>query len=701
MPGLLSGSKTNLSSPTSFANLTNVQYQLGPTPTTSTGYTLIADQNSLVKFTSSLGNLEFSSGTVYSNIPNQTIQFIGTGTGTVLVSGPQMNTSTTTGALVVDGGIGIAAGLHTGADIYVNGLRIGQGYEGYNNVVLTGLYNDGGQNTPVGENNIAIGYNTLQGISRSLNSIAIGNKALSTGTFTVNTIAIGSSSLQNAGTIQAIYVGDITSITTGSTTIVTVVAHGLSTGTQILIEGLNGTPELEQQHFLVNALTLDELVLYSIYDPNLTTPIETTNEYISSGTVSRSWVTENNIAIGTNSAAGFYQGVDNFFIGHNAAANFTTGSYNLFIGHEVVGNMRKGNSNISIDGTQLVDGLNGQIGIGSMFYYNGGGYLQLDTNVGLGLGDEATNSTNTGALVVYGGAGISKSLFVGIDLNVGANVNVGADLNVQGYGTVRLNPEGSGGVEIQPTNGGTVAIYPESSFPGNIDNMFIGSYQPRDAVFLNVNSENVDVTSTETSISTTTGALTVAGGVGIRGNMYIGGLNSTATDYTLFYNTVTNEVTFGFGGTGGSGGSGQLSSTSTNTYNIFVQEVAPNTIYYPAMADILNDFSLLDGDYSFYYDTSDKTITVPKLNVTSTESSTSTTTGAVTVAGGVGIGGDVYSASGNPTENYLLYTPKITVASLPHSNPKVGDIWIDLGSFAYYQWIDDSGNRFWLQITIL
>jgi hypothetical protein len=689
MPGLLSGSKANSSSPTSFANLSNVQFKLGPTPSTSTGYTLITDQNSVAKFTSSLGNLEFSSGTVYSNLPNQTIQFIGTGTGTVLVSGPQLNTSTSTGALVIDGGIGIAAGLHTGADIYVNGLRIGQGYEGYNNIVLTGTFKEGGQNSPDGESNIAIGYNTLQGMYRSLNSIAIGNNAVSTGTYTVNTIAIGSNSLQNAGTLQSIYVGNIISVTTGTPTIVSVLNHGLSTGTEILIEGVEGTTELNYQHYLINPISPNNLVLYSIYDPNLTTPITTLNPYTTSGTVSRSWVTENNIAIGTYAAAGFYQGVDNFFIGHNAAANFTTGSYNLFIGHEVVGNMRKGNSNISIDGTQLVDGLNGQIGIGSMFYYNGGGYLQLDSNVGLGLGDEATNTTNTGALMVYGGAGISRSLFVG------------ADLNVEGYGTVRLNPEG-GGVIIQPTSGGTVTIYPESSFPGNMDNVFIGSFQPRDAVFLNADAELVSVTSTETSTSTTTGALTVAGGVGIRGNMYIGGLKSTSTNYTLYYNTLTNEVTFDIGGTGGGfNGGSQLSSTSTNTFNIFVQEVAPNTLYYPAMADILNDFSLIDADYSFSYDTSDKTLSVTKLNVTSTEASTSTTTGAVTVAGGVGIGGDVYSASGNPTENYLLYTPKITVAASPHSNPRVGDIWIDLGSYAYYQWIDDSGNRFWLQITIL
>lgn len=687
MPNLLSGSKTNSSSPTGYADLSNVQYKLGPTPSTSTGYTVITDKNSLATFASSLGNMEFSSGTVYSNIADQTIQFIGTGTGTVLISGPQINTSTYTGVLVVDGGVGIAQGLHTGADIYVNGLRIGRGYEGYNNIVVTGELTGGGQNAPDGESNIAIGYGTLQGIDKALNSIAIGNHALSTGTFTVNTIALGTNSLQNAGTVQSIYVGDIVGISLGSSsTTVTVLDHGLSTGTQITINYVEGTTELNDQFFLVNRISADELVLYSIYDPNLTTPILATNAYIGNGTVSRSWITENNIGIGTFAAAAFYQGVENFFIGHNAAANFTTGSHNLFIGHEVSGNMRQGNFNISIDGNQLVDGLSGQVSIGSMFYYNGGGYLQLDTNVGLGLGDEATNTTNTGALVVYGGVGISKSLHVGGDLHVG------------GYGTVQLNPDG-GGVSIQPQSGGTVTIYPESNFPGNMDNVYIGSYQPRDAVFLTARSQIVEVTSTQTSTSTTTGALIVNGGVGIRGNMHIGGLAFTSTNYILFYNTLTNEVTFDLGA--GAGDGSKFSSTSTNTYNVYIQEVSTSTVYYPALTEVIGDFSPIDGDYNLSYDTTNSKLSVPSVAVTSTASSTDTTTGALTVSGGVGVSGSVYSADGNPSENNLLYTPKITVASLPHANPKIGDVWIDLNSLAYYQWIDDSGNRFWLQITIL
>ena len=689
MPSLISGSNLNPSSPSNYAALGDVQYKLGPTPSTSTGYTLITDADSKSTFVSSLGNLQFTSGTVYSNIVNQNIQFIGTGTGTVIVSGPQLNTSTTTGVLVIQGGIGIANGLHTGEDIYVNGLRIGQGYQGYNNIVIQGIADTAGQNSPDGENSIGIGYNTLGGINNSLNTIAIGNYALSTGTYTVNTIALGNHSLYKAGTIKSILIGNITTILTGSTTTVSVNNHGLSTGTEIIINGVTGTTELNDQNYLVDVIDQDKLELFSIYDPNLSTPVISSNAYISGGTVSRTWSTQNNIGIGTFAAASFYQGVDNLFIGHNVANQFTTGSYNLIMGPaDTANNMTHGNSNISIDGNQLVDGLNGQIGIGSIFYYNGGGYLQLETNVGLGLGDDSSNSTNTGALVVYGGMGVSRSLYVG------------TNLIANGDGIVTLSPNG-GDVTMEPTGGGSVIIYPQSNSPGNMDNMYIGSYQPRDGTFVDVYSQNVQVSSTASSTSTITGALTVVGGVGIGGTMYVSGFRTTSTNYSLFYNTLTNEITFD--AAAGDGGGNGISSTSTNTYNVYVQNVATNTVYYPSLVETIGDFSPIDGDYNLTYDTTDNKLTVPMLAVTSSTISTSSTTGALTVSGGVGIQGSVYSQDGNIQENYLLYSPKVSVSSTvpTTSTNKVGDIWIDLTSLAYYQWIDDDGTRFWLQITIL
>jgi len=688
MPSLLSGSKLNKSSPTDYANVGTLQYKLGPTPTTSTGYTLITDSNSKATFVSSLGDLQFTSSTIYSNVPSHSIQLLGTGTSTVIVSGSQANTSTNTGVLVVQGGIGIADGLYTGKDIYVNGLQIGQGYQGYNNIVMRGVASTQGQTIADGENSIAIGYNTLAGINKSLNTIALGSYALGTGTNLVNTIAIGNNSLQSAGTIKSVLIGNISAIATGTTTLVTVAGHGLSTGTEVVINNVVGTTELNGNHYLVNIVNNNTLELFSIYDPNLVTPIRTTHSYVNSGTVSRTWTTENNIAIGTGAASKFYEGVSNFFIGHQVSNQFTTGSYNFFIGNQDVGNMTRGNFNISLGGNRLVDGLDSQISIGSAIYYNGGGYLELDTNVGLGLGDEATDATSTGALNVYGGVGISKRLYIG------------KNLSVQGPGTVTLSPI-DGSVNIEPQAGGTVTIYPQSLHPGNIDNMFIGSTQPRDGHFLDLQSQTLEILSSTTSISSITGALTVVGGVGIQGNMYIGGLPSIATNYVLFYNTITNEVSYNQGASGGI--NAHTASTSTNTYNIFVQNVLPSTLYYPALAEVIGDFSLIDGDSNLSYDTSDSKLSVTKATITSTLASTSTTTGALTVAGGIGVKGNVRSRDGNNQENYLLYSPKVSVSPTPPTTATnhVGDIWIDLNSLAYYQWINDGGNKFWLQITIL
>lgn len=606
----------------------------------------------------------FSSGTVYSNIPDQNITLIGTGTGNVTVTGSVANTSTDTGVLVVNGGIGIANGIWTGDDIHVNGLTIGQGYEGTNNVVIRGFANSV-TNDIDGENNIAIGYNTLLGLSSAENTIAIGRNALGTGTFVANTIAIGDSALSKSNSIQSLLVGDIVSITTGSTTTVTILSHGLSTGTEIIIEGILGTVELNNQNYLINSVGTDTLVLYSIYDVNLTTPIATTQEYLGGGNIQREINAYSNIAIGTSAGTNFYDGVQNFFIGHNVAPFFTTGSYNFFIGHEVGGNMISGDRNIAIGGNQLVNGANDQINIGSVFYYNGGGYLELNANTGVGLGDEST-STDTGAFNVYGGAGISGSLYVG------------GRLDVTGVGEILLSPTNAN-VRINPDGSGTVFIYPEDTNPGNMDNLAIGVYRPREGHFTNLDADTVHIASTASSTSTTTGALTVAGGVGVQGDLWVGG---------IIHGTVEGAV---------------IANTSTFATNVQIDEATSNTNYYITLAPAIGGFEIINADTLLSYDTTNNVLTVPVLAVTSTASSTSTTTGALTVAGGVGIKGSVYSQDGNAEENYLVYSPKVSVADYPPTTATnhVGDYWINSLNFKQYQWIKDGTSTFWIQIAQL
>jgi hypothetical protein len=604
MPSLLSGSLKNTSAPSGYANTKNLQFQLGPTPNTSTGYTLISNTLSQAKFVSSLGNVQFTSGTMYSNVPNTNIRLLGTDSATVVISGSQTNYSSSTGVLVVEGGVGIEKGLYTGDDINVNGLTVGVGYKGVNNIAITAQANSSTNNTTDGENNVVIGYSALTGLSSALNTIAIGRYALSSGTSVSDSIAIGDSSLQAAGSAPNRLIGSISNIQRGTSTVITLPGHNLSTGTVVRIVGIIGTTQLNNQNYLINTLSSSTFRLYPYGDVTYSFPVDSTTftNYISDGTVSKVTQATRNIAIGSNSGKNFTDGTTNFFLGYNAAPNFTTGSFNFFIGYDTVSNMTHGNNNFSINGKNLVDGIDNQINIGTVFYYNGSGFLELNSTVGLGLGDDATNTTSTGALNVYGGVGISGSAYIGNNLNV----------------------SGTGTVFLAPTAGGTVTIIPQT-VTGVIDNMVIGQNIPKDGYFL-----NLKVQSSTNAASTTTGALQVIGGVGIGKDVRIG----------------------------------------TNLY------VANN-------ANITNSMSAFTA------------------TITSSQVATNQTTGALTVAGGIGSQGSIYSADGNPELNNLLYAPTVTISENPPNNPKPGQFWINSANFAEYQWVLDNGNGFWIQIAQL
>lgn len=141
---------------------------------------------------------------------------------------------------------------------------------------------------------------------------------------------------------------------------------------------------------------------------------------------------------------------------------------------------------------------------------------------------ESTNTTN-GTLVVYGGVGIDRNLNVGNDLQVDGDFTVG--------GQVTLSPAGSD-VYIQPSIDGTVVIFPSAY--GSIDNMIIGGTTPKIGYFT-----DLVVESTATSSNPAQGALTVAGGTGIAGDLHVGGtiygtISSTSTTETPWQIIETN-----------------------------------------------------------------------------------------------------------------------------------------------------------------
>jgi hypothetical protein len=192
MPSLLSGSLLRRGGSGEFIDLASAQPQLPPTDSTSTGYTLVTDSLLRTSYRSSLGNIEFKNAELWSNLVDGTIRILATGTGIT-------STGTNTGLLVVDGDIGVGGAMYIKDDIIVNGITIGQGYKGLNNIVVRGVASPQLDSYENGQESIAIGYDTLLGIASSYKVIAIGRQALSSGTDISNTIALGDGALRLMG----------------------------------------------------------------------------------------------------------------------------------------------------------------------------------------------------------------------------------------------------------------------------------------------------------------------------------------------------------------------------------------------------------------------------------------------------------------------------------------------------------------------
>jgi len=117
MPGLLSGSILRSGGGGQFIKLQDAMPQLPASPSTSTGYTLITSDKLITTYASSLGNVQFNVGTMYVNTTGTNLRLVGTGTLSVVVSGGSISTNTNTGALVVEGGLGVWGDTYIGGTL--------------------------------------------------------------------------------------------------------------------------------------------------------------------------------------------------------------------------------------------------------------------------------------------------------------------------------------------------------------------------------------------------------------------------------------------------------------------------------------------------------------------------------------------------------------------------------------------------------
>ena len=477
MPGLISGSTLRRGGSGQFIDLKGAQPQLPPSPTTSTGYTIVTSDKLVTTYSSSLGNIQFSSGTAYSNVVNQPLKLIGTGTTSVIVSGGTVSTSTNTGALVVEGDSSTWGDLRVGGNAY------------------------------------------------------LGNLIVSIFTATTATVL----------TLEVTSTQTSTSTNTGAL----IVRGGVGIAKDVWVGG----------------------------DAHL----------------------------------------------RNATAEVFTAT----------------------------------------------------TSTVLTLAVTSTNSStnaSSGALVVAGGVGVGNNLNVGTtlrvaqtgtfvtDVNINRDLFVLGELDVTGNGAVTLSPSAAS-VNIQPTLGGSIEIQP--SVTGHMNNMIVGSYLPQNSYFLNSYATNfIGLATTATNIEKGfLGSIPYQTGTGTTEFIDIGPVdsilvsNGTTATWKPGNMMVISET---------SGTQYLLMSTGTNGTNATLADTV-----------VLN------------YNSISKSLTTPNLTVTNTAT----------------VIGSVYSADGNPVENYLLYTPRVTISTTAPLNPRVGDFWINPTYGAECQYIYDAGTRFWVQFT--
>ena len=135
-----------------------------------------------------------------------------------------------------------------------------------------------------------------------------------------------------------------------------------------------------------------------------------------------------------------------------------------------------------------------------------------------------STSTTTGDLVISGGVGIAKSVFIGGNLTVSGTFNGGAVEfgNIQIAQTTDNTIDTKSGNLVLDSTGGLVDINDNVDISGTLDvdgNVTLGN-ATSDATTV---SGTLAVQSTTNSTSKTTGAVVVSGGVGINNDLHVGG----------------------------------------------------------------------------------------------------------------------------------------------------------------------------------
>ena len=299
-------------------------------------------------------------------------------------------------------------------------------------------------------------------------------------------------------------------------------------------------------------------------------------------------------------------------------------------------------------------------------YVNGSSILNSNLSVyGQEIIFNTTDSSNisTGALIINGGVGISKTVNIGGNLFISKNSLFTGSVGVISDTSLNGNLYVNSSTPSNNTTTGAVIISGGVGIGGNVNiarNTTING-------LLNVISDtslnrNLYVNSSTPSNNPTTGALIVSGGVGINGSLNIGqNINVSGIINMIGSSSIANLNNIIV--------TGQTESSSSNNGALIVNGGVgiSKDVNIGGSLNIFKD-SILYGSFNIYNDiliqgtaivsngfTSQKNITsIGNVFITNNTPSNSYSSGALIIGGGVGIGGNI-NIGGNTNIQKNLY----------------------------------------------
>jgi hypothetical protein len=379
------------------------------------------------------------------------------------------STSTSTGSLVVTGGVGIGGAVYAGSI----------------------------QNTPIGSTTRNTGaFTTLTSNGATTFTANTASTSTATGTLVV-TGGVGISGNIYAGSIQNTPIGSATRSTGAFTTLTSNGATTFTANTSS-ITSTNGTLVVTGGVGISGNLNVGGNI--SCSSTLISSNIRTTNIKDSND------ITKLELQIGYGTIL-----YDNFSVRQNLT---------VWLESELRGNVgiTSSISSISTETGALV--VVGGVGIGGNI--NAGGTVNRLT------GNTASTSTATGTLVVTGGVGVSGNIYAGSIQNTpigNTTRNTGAFTTLTSNGATTF----TAGTASTSTATGTLAVtggvgVSGAIYAGSIQNTPIGNTTRNTGAFTTLTSNGATTfTANTASTSTSTGTLVVTGGVGVSGNINAGG----------------------------------------------------------------------------------------------------------------------------------------------------------------------------------